>query len=460
MSARGLSTSPPVAPPWAKALRVFAKGTVVTTLQGLVSQIRAPTHPSRQTVCPNGSCEHTRQLPAVPATQGSPRNHSTGALPMVSSGSGRNASLDVLRFGALAMVMLHHVPVAPPGLTLPWRRVAEQALWGGWLGVDLFFVLSGFLVSGLLFREYGAHGSLNPWRFLVRRGFKIYPSFWIFLTVIAVADALRSRGVPWARLGAELLFVQNYLPGLRGHTWSLAVEEHFYLLLPAALFLLTRRSAGAINPFRTWPAVIVGLSVFCLGWRLYLGSTEPVGATHYVSTHLRIDALGFGSLLAYANQFHPERLRAFRQRFRALLVPGSCLVLAILWAVPMESYAWVQTWGYTLAFLYFGVWLMGGLGIPAPGPSTGPGTSGVFSWEGGWRLMARLGTYSYPVYLLHVDVQFVAFRMLYQPAPSVVRWFAYVAIYLLGSFALGITLSHCLEWPLLRLRNRWFPSRT
>src|SRR5215831_18752084 len=84
--------------------------------------------------------------------------------------SPRNAQLDALRAIAVLLVLGRHLPFFPL-----WIRV-------GWTGVDLFFVLSGFLISGLLFREYKATGGIRIGRFLVRRGFKIYPAYYLFLT--------------------------------------------------------------------------------------------------------------------------------------------------------------------------------------------------------------------------------------------------------------------------------------
>src|ERR1700758_1823216 len=83
--------------------------------------------------------------------------------------STRNESLDVLRCIAVLLVLGFHFPY--------------YALWGrlGWIGVDLFFVLSGFLISGLLFQEYKATESINLLRFLIRRGLKIYPSFYLLI---------------------------------------------------------------------------------------------------------------------------------------------------------------------------------------------------------------------------------------------------------------------------------------
>src|SRR5882762_10148526 len=128
--------------------------------------------------------------------------------------------LDVLRAFAILLVLGSHKETASI-----WMKT-------GWVGVDLFFVLSGFLVSGLLFSEYQKVGKLRIKRFLIRRGLKIYPPFYtLLLATVCLVAVLGNNSIPGKVLLSEGLFVQNYGPAFWGHTWSLAVEEHFYLLL-------------------------------------------------------------------------------------------------------------------------------------------------------------------------------------------------------------------------------------
>ena len=118
----------------------------------------------------------------------------------------RNLGLDLLRFVAVCLVLGRHLhlPTDASPILETWKR-------GGWVGVDLFFVLSGFLVSSLLFKEYIRQGSVDVGRFLIRRGFKIYPAFWCMLTFTLTVQNM--QGTPPTRqcLFGELLFLQNYL---------------------------------------------------------------------------------------------------------------------------------------------------------------------------------------------------------------------------------------------------------
>lgn len=115
---------------------------------------------------------------------------------------------------------------------------------GGWIGVDLFFVLSGFLISGLLFREHRKTGGVRIGRFLARRGFKIYPAFYVMILFTLAVGSLFDQRLPLRDVLAELSFTQNYFGGLWDHTWSLAVEEHFYIGIAALFALLLRRGEG------------------------------------------------------------------------------------------------------------------------------------------------------------------------------------------------------------------------
>src|SRR5262245_50090618 len=97
----------------------------------------------------------------------------------------RLPQLDILRSFAIFLVLLRHLPEVPDGLGTHWSAAYSISNSVGWIGVDLFFVLSGFLISGLLFREYNLTGKVDLLRFYIRRGYKIYPGFYIlFLTTL------------------------------------------------------------------------------------------------------------------------------------------------------------------------------------------------------------------------------------------------------------------------------------
>jgi len=258
----------------------------------------------------------------------------------------RNLGLDLLRFLAVFLVIFRHLP---GGIG---RTEALAVLFrGGWIGVDLFFVLSGFLISGLLFREHQKTGKLQVAHFLIRRGFKIYPPFWILLAVTVVALAIRRSPTPTRGLVGEILFLENYLGGLLNHTWSLAVEEHFYFGL-AGLFALTSR-LNPQKPFAVVPWAFAAVAVACLARRLVLHmEPQPIPCPGYhCYTHSRIDSLLFGVLLARAYHYADLRRRIGQLRSGVLVLAG-CALYAPAFLYPLETTWQMSVFGY--ASLYVG----------------------------------------------------------------------------------------------------------
>jgi peptidoglycan/LPS O-acetylase OafA/YrhL len=250
----------------------------------------------------------------------------------------RLASLDLLRAVAIALVLGRHALFLmnwdlgrlPSG----WRPIFEPWYRGGWIGVDLFFVLSGFLVAGLLFRDHRETGRLAVGRFLVRRAFKIYPNYYAMLAFTAVVVSATVPGpFPIGPFVREALFVQNYLPAVWDHTWSLAVEEHFYLLLPLVLVALRAARPTNADPFRPLIAVYVIIALGALAWRSILAWRLPsfrhyLHADFLIPTHLRIDSLMLGAVLAYGYHYHREAWdRRVAGRARLLIVAGIALLV-------------------------------------------------------------------------------------------------------------------------------------
>ena len=164
----------------------------------------------------------------------------------------RNKRLDILRAIAVFLVIFNH------GGAKIWPALSHV----GWIGVDLFFVLSGFLISGLLFNEYKSCGSVDFRRFFIRRGLKIYPAFYVFLFLTGVLSYIIFHTIVSAnRYIAEVFFVQNYYRGIWDHTWSLGVEEHFYIFLPILLLLLAKTSRNRREPFDGLPWIFALVAV-------------------------------------------------------------------------------------------------------------------------------------------------------------------------------------------------------
>ncbi|MEO6096838.1 MAG: acyltransferase [Fibrobacteria bacterium] len=356
---------------------------------------------------------------------------------------GRIKQLDVLRGIAVLLVLGHHKYIAPCLVQM------------GWIGVDLFFTLSGFLVSGLLFEEYRKTGKLDLARFLIRRGFKIYPSFWAFLAGGLLLMAIYPGPIPaWRNVIAEIFFLQNYFQPVFPHTWSLAVEEHFYLLLPMALAIFAWRSRGpgGSDPFRAMPVFFLVAASAILGLRIWNYLSHPYTyMTHHYASHLRMDGLLFGVLLSYWHHFHHDSAKARVNRFAPLLIVFSVAALFPPFLMPQENF-FMNTVGLSLEYLAFGAILM--LSMHWENRSVAR-IAGGLDWV--LRPIAVVGFYSYTVYLWHypaIDYSRLILRhLLGMEYPYILEIIVYVG----GAIAAGILASRLVETPCLKLRNRLFP---
>ena len=234
----------------------------------------------------------------------------------------------------------------------------------GWIGVDLFFVLSGFLISGLLFTEIKAKGRLDWKRFLVRRGFKIYPPFYVYTAFAILFEFfLFDHSITRSELVCELLWVQNYGWRFFGHTWSLAVEEHFYLVLPACLVSLIGLRRESAEPLRLLPLLILLLAGVILAGRTY---TAYRGYWVYSHTHTRADSLAAGVALSWFWHFRHGSLQGFFSRFRWPIVFGILVLLCPAFLFQWDGFV-ISSYGFTMIYIGFTLLLALVLVLPAPG---------------------------------------------------------------------------------------------
>lgn len=367
------------------------------------------------------------------------------------SSANRMQALDVLRAVAVLLVLETHMAQNPEEAASVWFR-------GGWMGVDLFFVLSGFLVAGLLFREHQRFGQISAKQFFIRRGFKIYPAFWLlFIAGVIMQWAAHTGPRPHAVI-ANLLFIQNYGPTIWGHEWTLAVEEHFYFLLLLLLVCLSRFRARRLpNPFDMIPRICVLFALLCLAFRIVTAHEIPYQngdwktlRKHLFPTHLRMDSLFFGVLISYFYHYHSGQFLSLVRRKRALLFAVALIALTPAFVLTTESSPFMFTYGFTLVYLGFGLLLACFLTIQMP-------DTRIF------RALACVGLYSYSIYLWHVPViRIITWSQNYWPTslPMALKWCVYVVACLVGSIAIGSAMSRLIEIPVLRARDKWFPSRS
>lgn len=253
----------------------------------------------------------------------------------------RQPGLDLLRALAITLVIFYHAGLF--GFSLPGR--AERF---GWIGVDLFFVLSGYLIAGQLLAPIARGESPNLRRFFWRRALRILPAYLLVAAVYFALPALREYPtIP--PLWKFLLFVQNV--GLRGgtafsHAWSLCVEAQFYLVLPFVLIALARKRRAAMAA----PCIVIGAGILLrasIAYSLATDGAVPFRGFQqliYYATWTRLDPLTLGATLAAIQRFRPA-----------------------WWTKLQDIAAWL--WLVGLALIVFSLYLGESDSSPSPRPS-------------------------------------------------------------------------------------------
>jgi len=293
-------------------------------------------------------------------------------------------SLDGIRAIAVLLVIWGHGAATLPQTDLV--VALRNYLPGGYFGVQVFFVLSGFLITTLLLRERNKTGKIDLVAFYRRRAYRILPALWVFLIVLVilaltgVIDGIEPRDII-----SPALFIRDYWPidgsWWTGHTWSLSVEEQFYVLWPLGALLMPRRIAIR---------VLIGGMLLSPAIRIvtYMLPFTPAGAVQYMF-HTRADALMMGCLLAYgigSGQFERLATWVFRRRLQWLAVawlPISWVMAGVLEGV------WLYTVGYlgdALSIATIMLWMMRKPASP-------------FGRLLNARAMVHLGLISYSLYL-------------------------------------------------------------
>jgi peptidoglycan/LPS O-acetylase OafA/YrhL len=381
------------------------------------------------------------------------------------SRSVRSVPVDILRGIAILLVIGRHAVMMPdyPGIrevVHAWRQI-------GWSGVDLFFVLSGFLVGGLIFAEIKTSGDFRAARFVQRRWLRTIPLYAIYVVYLfgfwkfekglfPISKYLRSNFVS---LIPYLTFTQNYLRPRVDQTWSLAVEEHFYLALPLIVvaILSWRTARRAMNPYAI-PAVFLAIAIACTMTRCVFNMHRPYnGQTHVARTHIRIDSLFFGVLIAYGWHFHREIVERIGRR-RYLLVTLAVLMLSPFLFIEITEEPFAYTFGFVSLYIAYGLLLIAAITCSAE--------SGLSGWIvrnpiGQW--IATMGFYSYGVYIWHNDINLhllggLRDRGVLANLDPTLRWAIFEIVYIGLAFLAGWLSYRLVEGPMLNVRNRIWPS--
>jgi peptidoglycan/LPS O-acetylase OafA/YrhL len=361
-----------------------------------------------------------------------------------------------LRSLAIVSVLQVHVSITLAKAGLMFSPIFYFWSLRVWFGMDLFFILSGFLIGTLLLPAADGRAKGSILRFYVRRAFRIVPLYYVVLTALALLQPLQ----PGQREG--LIYEYAYLTNYPVFTawpvmpwaWSLAVEEHFYLAVPVVAGLL------ALMPSNAWR-----MSALVLLWLLGFGVRLATVAAHpgpwnpdllflvvYMRTHTRMDILVAGMLLAHVQRHYGPRLREALRRpglalvFTAVPVLSCAALLGPLAAPPgLRS---VFAWGTVTSVMYFALILLL------------LNTESVVTRCLSSRWFLRFATLGYGVYLVHLPlmahVVLPAMRAVFVRwhPPIEAMWPLALALLLVLATAVAYLLHLAVEKPALWVRDR------
>ena len=353
----------------------------------------------------------------------------------------RLPGLDLLRAIAVVWVMLFHSFLVG-GLGPDFKWLERY----GWMGVDIFFVLSGFLIGRQVLAPL-AHGKrLSFGDFYARRAWRILPAFLVVLAIyLAFPQWREAEGMaPWWLFGTFTfnLFVDYGTQQAFSHAWSLCVEEHFYLLFPALAVFMARRPSVAKFAAVCAFVVIAGVAVRTGTW-LHDDATQPSRPWFvedlYYPTWCRLDGLLAGIVLAVIAVFRPATWERLMQRGNVFLVLGLAGMALAFWLFPQRTGLLANAIGWPVLS-----WAIACLVV------AGASTHSVI----GRRALpgaAWIAAISYSLYLSHKLV-FAAVDRTWGDALAGHGLLAF-AVYALATLAAGAALHYTVERPFLKLRE-------
>jgi peptidoglycan/LPS O-acetylase OafA/YrhL len=370
-------------------------------------------------------------------------------------------AIDGLRGVAVLLVMWFHssyfvmITIDKPLGGVSWAYYIFSVM--GETGVDLFFVLSGFLITGILIDT--CHQKHNFRNFYIRRILRIFPLYYgvlfVFLAYFLYIFGL--DGLDHGKIGLHLFYLQNWMFShnadqfiLLDHTWSLAVEEQFYLLWP--LVLLSFYKAGKMRP-----AMLLCLGLIALSWclRLYLGWNEAYKWA-YTFTPARFDNLAFGALLSLLCIQKSPWLKHLRKVSPYIIAVCFVMVSTLMFLGAMKS---GDVEGANHASVVYGLIIFSVLHASLLAYVFLNPTTNLLNCILSIKPMRMLGKISYGLYLFHVPVMMIGVRFLYDNS-SLGYWPAHVIVLLGGggvSFLMAYLSYHFYEKLFLRLKDKFAP---
>jgi peptidoglycan/LPS O-acetylase OafA/YrhL len=365
----------------------------------------------------------------------------------------RFAGLDHLRALAIIIVFVYHYTV----MSGSPAHLYEYGGSFGWTGVDLFFVLSGFLIGGQLFSKLARELPISYGEFYFKRFLRIVPAYLFVLALYLAIPGFKERS-ELPPLWRMLTFTQNFgldltKEGAFSHAWSLCIEEQFYLILP--LFIIGLAAIKA-HKKAIWllPALFIfGFAARLFSWyhivapHLQTPEHEGFGKAYYMyiyyPTYTRLDGLLAGVTLAAFYHFQPARWSSITKHGNRIFLLGLLLLAAAWWTSHDENqYSFKGAiFGYPMISLAYGV-----LVLAALSPT-------CFLYRYSSKATSLIATLSYSIYLTHKQLNHLVHIFLekhgFEKDGYALFWICVIV-----SFLGGWLLHLIVEKPFLRLRDR------
>ena len=336
---------------------------------------------------------------------------------------GYRPSLDGLRTIAVMPVLLAHAGV--------------QRIGGGNFGVDIFFVLSGFLITGTLLEEWRRNGRVSLKNFYWRRAARLLPALFLVLAAWTAYAVCSHRTDELLFVVYVLFYIANWVRAFHyagsdglGHTWSLSIEEQFYFVWPPILGWLLKSGRSRLFTF-----VFLGTGTAAVAlWRAYLWQNGADIHRLYNGTDARADALLIGCALAFAVY------SGLNKKWAGWLAAPCLLALLYVIIEDLPKNFWLRDGGATLVAIAAAglIWAL-----------VSPGSRGVVQWILETRLLLWAGRISYGLYLWHLPVFYLIGRG--QPAWPL---FYLVIIKIAATFVLAALSYYYVEQPIQRWAKR------
>jgi peptidoglycan/LPS O-acetylase OafA/YrhL len=354
--------------------------------------------------------------------------------------------LDHLRAFAIIFVFLFHYKLPFFGHPDWLKDVAKF----GWTGVDLFFVLSGFLISSQLFVQIKQGEPISFTKFFLKRFFRIIPAYWFVLAIYFCFPIFHERE-SLAPLWKYLTFTQNFgldikNNGTFSHAWSLCVEEHFYLLLPIILIGFSFTKFFNRSYWLLVTLFVAGFLIRMFNWDLFLPNMEKEYAWLYWYKHIyyptynRLDGLLVGVSIAGLYHFYPN-LWSKVSKYGNLVLIFSLLVLTGAYFLCYEEHSFgASIYGFPLIALGYGLMVIGAI---SP-------TSFLYKWNS--KVTTFIAMISYAIYLTHKGVIHVTQELVANLNIDVNSNMT-LFICILTSTLAALLINFTIEKPFMRLRR-------